>query len=79
MSSYGRTYDAVVAILEAYGIDPNLTVPLMYKRHEDGTTELIPLADHLADTGYDAAYALGERVAVGRLTDYLKKVMYGED
>jgi hypothetical protein len=79
VSSYGRTQDGVILVLEAFGIDPEKTISSWYKRDDDGEKRLIPLCEALAEIAYDAAYGMGERVAIGRIVAAIEKIGSGDE
>lgn len=79
MSSYGRAYDAAVAVLEGFGIDPQMTDPKWYTRNDDGEKQLITLAEAVTSGVYDSAYAMGERVAIKRMQRHIEIIMQTPD
>lgn len=79
MSTYGRSYDAVVNVLEAFGIDPEQTNEKWYRRNEQGEKELPTLATLLTEAAYDNAFNMGERVATLRMTKHIESVMMPRD
>jgi hypothetical protein len=77
MSSYGRTQDGVIAVLEAFGIDSEMTTRHYYARDDIGEKRLTPLCEALAEVAYTTAFQMGENAAIGRIVAAIQEIGKG--